>query len=993
MKRFLLSLISLLLPAAAGAQTYLVNAFKPTDSRVCEISKYTQGTASPKIYTAGEAWYGGFVLGRHYLVKEEPPFATFNIGGKYDKLTFVMGPSAKEGHMTGDKFVVTVRVDGRKVLDEVVSGTAVARRYTLDVKGVNEVTFAVVNAGCIAAFGEVALWTAGQTPRPLQNPEKKATAPAQLLKDIPCYYSTNYMDLVARKVSKTGLGRKTTNAPTDITINGVSYTDALLARMDMAIIGNMTAEAHFNLRGQYETLRFVVGTVGAQSDGSGWVAVSADGKNVYEKEWHAGDVAEEVTLSIAGCKDLRIWTENDKGWAQRVGFARMMVYPKGMEPARAADAETGNYGASISRTATIDPKLKALPDVCPLMSSIKPYSRKTSVEKQVYDGTSDHLTFSMGGTRFSEGFVLIKRPWFFDESTDSNVIFDLGNEFDYITFTAGFIGKSWYMNKDVLRVYADDTPVLVDTLYGTMMNRHYTVPINKCRTLRFECRGYGSVMGSSAFGCADLVLFRGEPRDNNLFTHTRPDCPDEIDLIDLGAPYIHFMSAAEDKKSRLCLRGETLRDYYTLPTGEKIHKGFVLQTSSHFSLDAGVLGVLSNDPDDPKNKDKGKNPDAMASAIGAAAVGTAFVPIGAVGSSMVGATLNSAAAFMVIAAGGTAVESSCAAFNAYGQYNSLTFKVACLNPSPGLLADKLTPEQVKADKEMYDPEQLLIGSNGQVIAELSVFPAMEPQTVTLPIEGAEQLMFFLANTHGTSAIYVFYDLHLSKQKTAAVIPGDARAVKPHITEIPCNQQARQAFLTANKWERPKASGAKDLDAYITGVTNLWEKTVRLAKEKPDYAIETFYLEQETGDICKAVRLKKNNNVTGQRGRIPAHLSDASAELKALNEAKQTAADLTVKQGSAALDLPSLGLNAISYGKIYKRCNKMLKACRELINLMHDEKKKEVALLRAIDTGATTIEGQTSTEQVHFLRLQTGETVPPDAGTSPLKNFRDTNAAH
>lgn len=982
MKRFLLCLLTTLFAVAAGAQTYLVNAFKPTDSYVCDVRKYTGGSASPKIHTAGETWYGGFVLGRHYLVKENPPFATFNIGGKYDKMTFVMGPSAGENHMTGEKFIVTVRVDGRKVLDEVVRGTAVAQRYTVDVKGGNQVTFAVVNAGCIAAFGEVVLWRAGETPRPLQNPGRKATAPAQLLKDIPSYYTTTYMETVKGKPNARG------EVPS-ININGVNYTNALLARMDMAIIGNMMAEAHFNLRGQYETLRFVVGTVGARSDGSGWVAVSADGKNIYEKEWHAGDVAEEVTLSVAGCKDLRIWTENDKGWSQRVGFARMMVYPKGMEPARAADAEEGNYGATVSKAATIDPRLRKLPDVCPLMSSIKPYSQKTSVDKQVYDGTSDHLTFSMGGTRFSEGFVLIKRPWFFDDSTDSNVIFDLGNEFDYITFTAGFIGKSWYMNKDVLRVYADDQVVLVDTLYGTMMNRHYTVPLKKCRTLRFECRGYGSVAGSSAFGCADLVLYRGQPRQNDLFTHTQPHCPDEVDLIDLGAPYIHFVSTKEDTKSSICLNGESLRNYYTLPTGEKVHKGFVLQTSSHFSLDAGVLGVLSNDPDDPKNQGK----DAMGGAIGAAAVGSAFVPIGAVGGSMVGATLTSAAAFMVIASGGTAVESSCAAFNAYGQYNCLTFKVACLNPNPGLLAEKMTPEQVKASKEMYDPEQLLIGSNGQVIAELSVFPAMDPQTVTLPIEGAEQLMFFLANTHGTSAIYVFYDLRLSKQKTAAHIPGDARAVKAHITELRHNAQARQAFLTGTKWERPKSSGAKELDQFLWGVDNLYQKAVQTAKSTPSYAVETFYLEQETGDICKAVRLQKKNNITGQRGDIPRQLSDASAELKALNEMKQKAAELTIQQGSAAIDLPSLGLSAITYGKVYKRACKLLKACKEIIGLMYDEKKDEVALLRRIDVSATTIEGHTSTNTVRYCPLQSGESVPAEVGTSPLRNFREGNGAH
>ena len=47
---------------------------------------------------------------------------------------------------------------------------------------------------------------------------------------------------------------------------------------------------------------------------------------------------------------------------------------------------------------------------------------------------------------------------------------------------------------------------------------------------------------------------------------------------------------------------------------------------------------------------------------------------------MVGSTLIGAAALLMLAAGGEALENSCAAFNTYGEYNTVTFTVACCHP-------------------------------------------------------------------------------------------------------------------------------------------------------------------------------------------------------------------------------------------------------------------------------------------------------------------------
>lgn len=61
------------------------------------------------------------------------------------------------------------------------------------------------------------------------------------------------------------------------------------------------------------------------------------------------------------------------------------------------------------------------------------------------------------------------------------------------------------------------------------------------------------------------------------------------------------------------------------------------------------------------------------------ALEAAFVPVGvAAGGAVVGSTLMGVAGLMMLAAGGEAVENSCAAFNTYGEYNRVTFTVECL---------------------------------------------------------------------------------------------------------------------------------------------------------------------------------------------------------------------------------------------------------------------------------------------------------------------------
>ena len=502
-------------------------------------------------------------------------------------------------------------------------------------------------------------------------------------------------------------------------------------------------------------------------------------------------------------------------------------------------------------------------------------------------------------------------------------------------------------------------------LHSTYPNQHFILPINKCRKLKFESSGQ-STMDAAAFGVADLVVYRGEPVGNNLFVHPIPECPDEIDLIDLGAPYIHYVSSSREGAF---VDGKSMKNYFTRYDNSRIYKGFVLQTSTHFSLDFGPLS----------------GSDAVgAGAIGAAAVGASFVATGvAVGGVTVGATLAPIAPLLMLAAGGEAVENSCAAFNTYGQYNSLTFTVECLRKEGD--TQLLGPDTMQPDISERK-ERLLIGSNLNVVAEFDVFEGMQPQTVTVPIEGCEQLMFWLSNTNGTSAAYVFHDIKVSKKKSGFVVPEDMRPALTVVTE-----PAWTDLKVTEGWERPVKTGVKVIDDYIHDFSRLYSEVQQaLKKRAPEYNVHTYYLETENGQICKAVKLftKGASAASGEEGwRIPYTLEQYKYDFDALKSMRENVAELLIQLPTANLGLVELGLGAFSFGKIMKATNKILLEMRKAIEDMYRCTRQNEAYLITLLNSAIDIDGRTSTENTIFAPLLPGE-VPPPGETAKVRNFSE-----
>lgn len=162
-----------------------------------------------------------------------------------------------------------------------------------------------------------------------------------------------------------------------------------------------------------------------------------------------------MELDVTGVSRLSFHSDQSQ-WDINAAFADITAWPKGMGP----DKE------SASQLAAADPKLASLPDVCALMSNIEPFAVLGGLDRDnmLYTGESDYIGFSMGGVMHSEGMLFTSGASIMHDLIYSSASFDLGNQFDYITFVTGSVGSANVTDGEI-NVFADDKHIL-----STMQN-------------------------------------------------------------------------------------------------------------------------------------------------------------------------------------------------------------------------------------------------------------------------------------------------------------------------------------------------------------------------------------------------------------------------------------------------------------------------------------------------------------------------------------------
>lgn len=952
MKRIFSSLMLLLLLAnGLMAQVYLTDVLNPTSSNLYKAFSSKEDGLTVSRYP----YKGGFTLrsgkGKVLIASDKPGFAVFDLKGAYEKMTFVIGASSM--YSEGTSVIVTIKGDDELLFDEVLTATAAPKAFTLDVHGVHELRFSLPRGELDVAFGELKLWKAGQTPTAPPDPLGKITVKKQkLVERIYPYYTSGKVAMIRDK--------KIEDDPTvqSISINRVEYNSGLQFTATQALIGNTEGCAYFWLQKKYDKLSFVVGSRDNQSSlASAWLTVKADGKIVYEKLVKQSELAETVVLDVKGVEQIGFYSIDESqefNGGIVFGATDITLYPAGDNTV----PQAGYANASKE-------KIAALPDVCKLCSKIKPYSVRGvgAYNNTYYEGASSHYTFSMGGEKFSEGFILTTGTTLFDDNISSYVAFDLAGEYDWVSFTAGCITKHRVLDDDIIRVYADDKLVLETTIHATWPNQHFEVPINKCHVLKFVKPGNGELK-QVYFGIGDVVVYRGKPVPNNLFVHEKPECPETVDLIDLTkGPYFHYvgryLSSLTNFDFNDCFKnGSSQKEYFQMKDGSKIYKGIMLETNIPLGFEDMTI---------------------------TRAICLMFTPVYVAGIDLA-------------VTDDKGHQSSCAAFNPYKEYETCTFTVAnksvYVDPFDETFGNKKAP-----------PVTLYVIADQQQVAEIMLTDDMPPTTFTVPINKCEQLMFWLQCGDVRSGQYVIYDItvdkkpmsqnpgvvtNISKPTQAAPKAESKKETKPAPAPKKDNAKAEKKSKKKEKeeepivWELNKRSGNKEVNDFFAASDDVWKATQKMISESAtDHTIKETYVQGSDGEVYKAVSF-----VDGRGGRLS--ISEILRKNESFNTQKNNIIDLIVLARiylpNATLSLTNLGSKMFEFSSLLKTANKMMTQCSNQAEAIVSIKEMENDLINEMLGKALTVDGIESSDKVLLMALEEGERVPEGASVQQVRYF-------
>ncbi len=768
-KKSILLFLLLAIAIASKAQTYLTDVYKPTDSYLYKAYP-TKGSDVMKI--AIYKYKGGFTLqsGKGGLISgTKAGFVVFDLNESYDKISFVVGPDNPNSASDEYNVILTMKADGKRVLDKVIWDHDAPQECVVDIKGAKQLRFDMPKGSTNLAFGAVKLWKSGQEYKPSANPLRSVPTNdrVQLVGQLYPHFIRHsgwVNPITSQEVS--GIEK----VPS-IKINQVEYKTGLQFTANQAFVGNNEAWAYFWLQKKYSKISFIIGPRDNQSTmATGWLTIKGDGKILYEKRLKERDLAEMVVLDVEGINQLSFHSIDELHRLMGgivFGVVNIFAYPTDYDMSLLPKA--GEVNGSKS-------KVSQLPDVCRLVSNIEPYSVQGIVNYQnsVFRGESEYITFSMGGEKFDEGFVLTSGATLLGEDISSYYKFDLAGEFDYMTFTVGALTNRRVMSDDNIRIYVDDKVVLDTVIHCTWPNQHFTIPLNKCRTVMFAKPGTGNDT-QPYFGFGDITLYRGEVVANNLYEHPKPECPDSADLIDLcKRPYFHFVGRYLSRMTNFdfndCFHnGGSQRRYFNMKDGTKIYKGVMLETNIPFAFEnvtfmdlafmflTGAGGEISS---------------SNVSAATGVSAGASSLPITMLNLSKEArekgervqdrAKANNLNLGVLSLFGPGGYQSSAAAFNIYGEYDTCTFTVAnksvFVDPYEEILGG-VTGEKAKAP-----PVRLDVFADQVKVGEFMLTDDMQPTTYTVPVNKSTQLMFWLECGDVRSGQYVLYDMSVKKNK-------------------------------------------------------------------------------------------------------------------------------------------------------------------------------------------------------------------------------------
>ena len=973
MKRLLTTtLITLLAVFTAGAQDYLVKKFQPVESLRYHPHYAGVRGENDDMYIATFRCSNGFNLykGVTYDDGKEGAYAVFSLKGQYEKITFIMGPgrSNDDRFAAGDqgKDIIIVTADGKRLVDDVLHQWDAPKIVTLDISGVDMLRFEDWSGLEGVYFGEIKLWKKGQTPTPynISNSGLMAKDKVKLMEELRPH-------LICHRGWSKPITQDDYNGISEeeyISINRQKYYSGISMSASQELGEGISAGfVYFWLQKKFDKLSFLVGPRdNMSSNAKAWLTVKGDGKIIFEKLISQQDLAEICVVDVSGvnvvsfhCGELET---SDFLKGMTFGVVDIYAYKKGSK-----DIPTPGI-ANIAKE-----KLSNLPDAVKLCSSHEPYSVRgmAGFDQTYFKGTSSHYHFSMGGEQFDEGFILTTGSTFMDGNINSYVAFDIAGEFDWVSFTVGTLSKHKVLGEDRLLVFADDNLILDTYVHCLWPNQKFTLPIGKCRILKFAKPGNGENK-QTFIGVGDVMLFRGEPLEtDSYFYHPRPESPETVDLIDYcQAPYFHYvgryLSSLTNFDFNDCFKnGSSMREAFVMKDGSRINKGIMLETNvppalvfEDIDLNTAIFLFVV-----------GAGSSISASNV-AAATGISA------GAGIAGALAAGYSTLNLV--GDKGHQSSMAAFNPFGEYETLTFTV-------DNKAEYVDTDVFGAKLDPDNPVKLDIFADMRKVGEFWLTNRMQPTTISVPIHKCTQLVFWLECGESRSGQYVLYDMTLSKtpmpESEWPVINANTGA--PTVLK-PSNDRNAQAGRV--EWYHPdKRTRVDAIDTFFSDLDEVWTMTNSVLDDgRVDYEMQETFVQTRAGKVYKAVSLVRN----GQRYGF--------SEIMARNrQVMDNATSVLMNIATAYIGLPSANLGILNlegedilvYPDFVKLANKALTQCKNDMKSLNKAKEKENEDLQKLVKKGLTIDGISSTDKVLLLPLARGDKAPETTAIQMLEYYR------
>lgn len=752
MKKYVFAALIVLSTMGLQAQVYLVDVLQPSQEHRLSVVKSTSQAnsydedfirLSHMFMTKGGLKLGGAEQG--LIGGKDHGYATYHLDKKYAKMSFWLGSGDWNRGGKKGQAILTVEADGRRIFDRPVLNYAAPQFVSLDVSGKDSVTFKIVQYGSInVSLAYLQLWKEGET---VKEPDLGYDLPngkVALVEQIMPYFTVGTATAIHKKYPSDNLGSKPLypESVENISVGRHTFTTGLQLATYERLTDESYGDAYFWLRKKYDKLSFIVGPRdNLSSNASAWLVIYGDkNKILYEEIVRQTDLPRQVVVDVAGQECVRFGCEYKASESLGgITFGVVDLY-----------AYTKNY-ADIPKEGVANvngEKLAKLPSPCALMSSIAPYSVHgfANPDDVRFTGESSYYTFSMGGEKYSEGLILTTGKKLLGDQVEAYMNFDVGGEFDYVSFDAGMLTKFRVLDDDKLLVYADDKLILDTMIHCTWPNVHFELPIHKCRMLKFAKRGNPNQNKQSYIGVGDIALFRGKPVKNDLFYHEKPECPYETDLIDLcGKPYFHYvgryLSSLTNFDFNDCFQnGETKRRYFQMKDGSQIYKGVMLEANVPLGLEKVTVS------------------DAVMMFVLGAGSGISSSDVSAFTGVSAGGGLTGQIGILHLMNNRNGGQASVVSFNPYGEYKTLTFSIA----NKAEYWDDVD-YLLHLGERVEHTYKLHVIADQRLVKTIECKNTMQPQTFTVPIYNCRQLTFWLEPGSTRSGQFVLYDMTVSKK--------------------------------------------------------------------------------------------------------------------------------------------------------------------------------------------------------------------------------------